>query len=186
MDQRTRMWKTLGCLVVAMSGTVAMLDWMDPVRPPLTPQIPLNELFQLAHRAVTSDVVIRRDRWADVDVVPARTLQGRMLTATSAGPAWHFLVDADGYPASGGRWRAQEAVADAPGTVRILVAGGSGDLPMTAQQLTCVRALIMALSDVAGSGETSLPVHLHESFAELYGPTLVTDLHALRVGQTSG
>lgn len=186
MDQRTRMWKTLGYLVAAMSGTVAMLDWMDPVRPPLVAQIPLDEVLQLAHRAVTSDVVIRRDRWADVDVVPARTIQGRMLAATSAGPAWHFLVDTDGHPAPGGRWRAQEAVADAPGTVRILVAGAGGDLPMTAQQLTCVRALVMALSDVAGSGKTSLPVHLDESFAEFYGPPLLTDRHALRVGQTSG
>ncbi|MHC4698901.1 MAG: hypothetical protein ACYTFA_19400, partial [Planctomycetota bacterium] len=67
MDQRTRMWKTLGCLAAAMSGTAALLGWMNPSPSPGTLILSPNEIARLAQWAVTDGVVVRNHRWVDVE-----------------------------------------------------------------------------------------------------------------------
>lgn len=171
MDHRTRMWKTLGCLAAAMSGTAALLGWMNPTRPHSAVILGPDKIVRLAQKAVSDGGVIRGDRWVDVEVAPApaRIAQERMLAATGASSTWHFLVDRYGRPASSRDWRAQKPAPDAPGAVRVLVVRPDGEQAMSAAQWLCVRTLAAALNDPARSDETSLPIRLHDGLARTNG-----------------
>lgn len=162
------MWKTLGCLAAAMSGTTVLLDWMAPVHDLSSRTMTSHQLVGLVRRAVSEGVVINSKRWVELEVAsgPAGILQGRMLTATGSGEVWHFLVDRDGIPQRGRHWRLQKPVPDSPGTVRVLVEQSVTGHELTAEQWACIRALAAALSGATGNRTPSLPVRMDRSIAE--------------------
>lgn len=151
MDQRARMFKTLGCLVGAMTGTSMLLAWIDPSPPISTDKaIPYDVILRRARSLVTDNVVVLKDRWDNVEVFAgfARTSSAPFLTARSDQGKHHFHIDLEGRASRTSRWPHQEGSADHRRDVRIRVALKSPHQPMSRTQVYCVQALIIALREV--------------------------------------
>ena len=150
MDQRTRMFKTLGCLVGAMTGTSMLLAWIDP-----SPGISTDEarpddfIIRRARSLVTDNVDVLKDRWDNVEVFAgsARRSSAPFLTARSDKGRHHFHIDLEGRASRTSRWPHQVGSAGRRRDVRIRVALKSPHQPMSRTQAHCVRALIIALSE---------------------------------------
>ncbi len=148
MDQRTRMWKTLACLVAAMTSTTLLLGWMDPSQS-LTRAAPSSaEMVHMARTVVDADLGVHLGQWTEIEVVTGRPqpTSRAMLAAGGQSRKCHFFVDRDGCPLRARWWRDQQAPADAPQTVRIEIAQPRGGVISLAQKL-CVRSLIAALNE---------------------------------------
>lgn len=171
MDQQTRMFKTLGCLVGAMTGTAAWLGWIDPSEP-LPPEAPsFDMVLRDAQSLVADDVALHKDRWHAVEILagPATSGTPTFLAATADRSACHFLIDDAGRTARTVRWLRQEASRSSPGTVRIQVARGERRQAMTRTQWRCLQALIAAVRKATATQNTDFPVRLHEEWAKAYG-----------------
>ena len=170
MDQSARVWKTLACLVMAMTGTAAFLGWLDPT-PALPPDaLPYDEITRLARSAVTDEVMIRPERWHDVEIGADTVLSGgRLLSATAGARDRHFYVGHDGSPTRAGEWAKQESLAVSPHTIRIQVERMREDEPMSPAQWACVRVLVSELSEAIASDGQSLPVRLGAGWERVYG-----------------
>jgi hypothetical protein len=170
MDQPARMWKTLACLVAAMTGTAAFLGWLDPSQPPVSNTLPYGELIRLARSAVADGVEIHGGQWREVEIGADSVAAGRpLLSATVDGGEWHFFVGPDGRPVRGDRWRDQRAPAGSPHTVRIQVSRPPDGERISPAQWRCVRALVAVLSEAVSTDVPSLPVRLGEGWAKTYG-----------------
>jgi hypothetical protein len=170
MDQPARVWKTLGCLVMAMTGTAAFLGWLDPT-PALPPDaLPYDEIMRLARSAVTDEVKIRRERWHAVEIGADTVLSGgRLLSATAGARDRHFYVGHDGLPTRAGQWAKQESLAVSPHTIRIQVERLREDQPMSPAQWACVRVLVTTLTEAITPDGPSLPVRLGACWERVYG-----------------
>ncbi len=180
MDQRTRMWKTLACLAIAMGGTSVLLGWMDPVSVGETRVASNSEIASLVQQAVRSDTSVEIDarRWREVEIArrhePAAIaalppLRGSLLAATAstanaASPPvdYHFYVDRFGRTLRTANWRNQKSIGESAGIIRIEVAAPIGDEPLSAAQRYCVESLAQTLSDTLGGDE--LVVHWPEQW----------------------
>ena len=166
MDQRTRMWKTLGCLAIAMGGTSILLGWMDPVSVGEMRVASQSEIASLVQQAVCSDTSVEIDarRWHEVEIgrrhqpsanAALPSVQGSLLAATTANAAlpavdYHFYVDRFGRTLRTANWRNQKTIAESAGIIRIEVAAPIGDEPLSAAQRYCVESLAQTLSDTLG------------------------------------
>ena len=186
MDQQARMWKSLACLVVAMTGTAALLDWIDPSGLPLTAS-PLSKprIAGLAQAAVTDGVVIRPNRWQEIEIAPGPAGLGSgeqpaaFLLAVHAPKAnYHFLVREDGRPWRDVAWSFQRSATGASARLQqaassvIIRVDAVGCVLMhrepttcrkvhpTHAQWLCVEALIATLNDRIRPDSTPLPVGL--------------------------
>lgn len=166
MDTRTRMFRTLGCLVVAMTGSAAWLGWIDPSVPHVAEAPAFDVVLRYARSLVTDNVVIRNNRWHSVEIVagPARAVRPAFLAATSSAAEHHFRVDLNGRASRTTRWSRQEASPGGTDRVRIQVARTKPGQPMSRAQWRCVQALITALSE-----GVVLSVHLGDEWAQTYG-----------------
>ncbi len=159
MEQRTRMFKTLACLVFAMTGTGALLGWMNPSHERITPSLRLDDVVWAAQSAVHNGVTMIPDRWQQVTVsmgegfgAPAN---GRPLTATGVPEDAHFYVDSAGRPVPTRNWRRQDSFAAGPGTIRIWVAHSTPGGPIAKIQWLCAKALIAAINEqITPTGRT--------------------------------
>jgi hypothetical protein len=170
MSQPVRVWKTLACLVAAMTCTSAFLGWLDPSRHLLSDALPEQEIVRLARSAVLDDVVIRGDQWREVEIAASAGTSARpMLSAVADRSDVHFFVGADGRAMRADRWRAQRGLAGAPRTVRVGVFCRVEGEPMTAGQWLCVRELLTALNEVVTPSGYDLPVRLGKGWEAAYG-----------------
>ena len=164
MDQPTRMWKTLGCLVAAMTGTSVFLGWMNPSRRLVGNEPSPNEIHRLARMVIGLDsgIAFHQGRWDDIEVVmaPGPITARSMLAAGKASATYHFQVDRRGRPIRSQRWREQAAVNGLPHTILIQVAPSHEARTLSPAQLLCVRALIATLHEALAPGGSSLPVRL--------------------------
>lgn len=162
MAQRIRMFKTLACLATAMTGTAALLGWMNQSQAFRTEGMSQEQLLQQAQSAVRDDVPIRRGVWTDVTVVtePMALSSGTLLAATGESGDWHFRIDPDGRSWRGASWSDQQFVPGYAHTVRIHVPQVAGD-EMLPDQLFALRALLGMLNEVAARRGTTLPVLIH-------------------------
>ena len=171
MDQRARMWKTLGFLVAAMTGTSVLLGWMDPSPRPVSDAPSPSEIERWARLVVgvESGIDLQTGRWDDIEIVPApgSPAGGSMLAAGHGSTSYHFHVDRRGRPTRAKRWREQAATDGLPHTVRIEVAPLAGAQPLSTVQCFCVRALVAALNDALASGGPSLPVRLPPAWEDV-------------------
>ena len=149
MDQRRRMYKTLGCLAGAMTGTASLLAWIDPSPSIPTPVLSQDELLAAARSLVFDDVTIRPGQWRSVEVVegPATLGPGVALIADADRSECHFYIDDRGEPSRAGRWDRQLAPSDAPHTIRIEVGHDQGRPFPSPAQSNGVQALLEALND---------------------------------------
>ena len=161
MDQRTRMWKTLGCLAIAMIGTSVLLGWMDPIQVGEMRVASKSEIASLVQEAVRSDTSVEIDArmWHEVEIgrrhepsVHGSLLAATASTANAALPSvdYHFYVDRFGRTMRTANWRNQKTIAESAGTIRIEVAAPIGDQPLSAAQRFCVESLARILSETIG------------------------------------
>jgi len=176
---------TLVALVVSMTGTSAVLSWLDPSLPAGFNSLPASDIVALAGQAVTQDVVVDLGRWHEIEVVPDRPHpRSTLLSAVAGRPPltpsnpssvesdqarspwrgevpdqWHFRITPDGRPIQGVSWRDQKRIGDAPNAVRIwLGTAPSGGASITSAQWLCLRALVAAINESTGSGNAPLTV----------------------------
>ncbi|UCE58501.1 MAG: hypothetical protein JSU63_13785 [Phycisphaerales bacterium] len=181
------MFKTLGCLVAATSGTAVLLGWMAPVQPAPAFAISPAELVRLANTAVLEDVPVESHQWIDIKVTTdsAGVFDEGMLAARVSSDAWHFHVDHDGYPSRSRDWSTQRGADEAPGTVRILVSQSHDDHTVSAAQWISIRALVTAINATFSEQGGPLPVRLHEEWAAIHGVTPVTYFEIPPVGPSA-
>jgi hypothetical protein len=183
MDQRARMFKTLGCLIAAMVATSALLGWIDPSQPQQAKAISLEAANALARSVVNEGSVVHGQPWYAIEVTAGRATAaaGTVLTASSRGERCHFLVGLDGLPSRASRWPRQGGgdvgtrqrqgadAARAGLTVRIQVAQQKTGQPMSRAQWHAVCALVSALREKLEADGATLPVYLQEEWAAVYG-----------------
>ncbi|RME36764.1 MAG: hypothetical protein D6788_10905 [Planctomycetota bacterium] len=166
------MFTALGCLAAAMSGTSALLNWMDPSpdRPPVVR--PFETVFREVRSQVGSVVAPSlRQGWQSIAVsAPADSSRGTLLSAVASAPDYHFRVDTDGHLIPTEAWRRQRRLADRPGVVRVVLDHEHPADPMTRAQWDCLRALALALAGgrVSASAD-GVPIRLFEPWATVYG-----------------
>ena len=164
------MFKTLGCLVLAMTGTSTLLGWIDP-SPPLTAETPsYGAVLRAARSLVTADVAASQVEWRKVEILAGGAAPGSttFLAATTDRPRSHFRVDLLGRITRTSRWARQQVFDDAPGTVRIEVAHRREGQAMGRAQWHGVQALVTAVDEAFESPGRGLGVHLQEEWAAVY------------------
>jgi hypothetical protein len=171
MDQQTRMFKTLGCLAIAMLSTSALLGWIDPSQPARASALPRDMAMSLARSAVLEGLVIHGQQWSNIEIAagPAAQTSGQFLTARSERNDCHFLVDLDGRPSRTQRWIRQDGSPGHSSTVTIRVAHVADGEPMSRAQWYGVRALVTALRDARNAEGKPLPIHLRKEWTAVYG-----------------
>ena len=171
MKQRTRMFKTLVCLAAAMTGTSALLGWIDPSPPIQTEILPFEKALGQARALVGADVTISQARWRKIEITAGPPLvdSAAYLTAKADQARYHFHVDLEGQTTRASNWPRQRFFDEQPRTVRVQVACRKAHHPMSRVQWQSVQALIAALHEIAASEGVALPVHLETGWAEVYG-----------------
>ncbi len=164
------MFRTLGGLAVAMTGTAGVLAWMDPSIPLGADSLTYEELSRIAYRLVQDDVRVDARRWREVELVAARLdARGTMLAAAADDGECHFYIDEAGQAVQGRRWRQQTGASHAPHTVRIEIGLGetmpNGGEGMSLQQWQSVQALLQALDTTVGDPGQPLPLRMEPGIA---------------------
>ena len=153
MDQRRRMYKTLGCLAGAMTGTASLLAWIDPSPSIPTAALTHEELLWAARSLVFDSVAIQPAQWRTVEVVEGPSMRGpgMALTAGTDLSESHFYIDDEGRPSRASRWNRQVAPSNAPHTIRIEIAhNDTQTFPSPAQQ-NSVQTLLDALNEAVAA-----------------------------------
>ena len=188
MDQRRRMYKTLGCLAGAMTGTASLLAWIDPSPPTPTPVLSQEELLAAARSLVFDDVTIRPMQWRSVEVVEAPSMRssGVALAADADRNECHFYVDDQGRPSRAGRWDDQLALSDAPHTIRIEVSHNDA-LPFpSAVQSGSVQALLDALEEAVTPAGSTLQIRFPIAARTVHGGSDVPSARISRPASRAG
>jgi len=170
MNQPTRMFNTLCCLVVAMTSASLLLGWVDPSVELPDVVVSVDKLLTQADTSVHQDVQIQTQRWADIEILsgPVQLGGGRLLTASSDDDQPHFYVDLDGNVFRSGKWRTQSPVQHLPNSICIRVASSGNHKPMSVIQWAGVRALVTTLNETITPGGSFLPVFLEDFWSDIY------------------
>lgn len=173
---RTRMFKTLGCLVSAMSVTGVFLSWLAPSADLLPEREQIRRALDRARSAVARSGADRagsphHSAWRGIEIVPGPSTAAAtsLLAARSGQETCHFSVDDAGIADSLPPWQSARSAAHRDGIVRIRVSQTDFDQPMSAAQWLAVRSLIAALSGTTDHLGPSLPIRLHAEWARVYG-----------------
>ncbi len=168
----------LVCLVGAMTGTSALLGWIDPSPAIRAEAPPLETVLRQARSLVTADVVIREAQWRKIEILagPASAGSAAYLTATAYHSTYHFHVDLEGRPTRASGWSYQHSFDEQPRAVRVQVACWKPHQPMSRAQWQSVRALIAELREAIATQGMDLPVCLEQEWAEVYGLEAGTSL----------
>lgn len=163
------MFKTLGCLAAAMTGTAAFLGWLDPSPLVAMDALSVEQIGQWAQSAVADDVSIRAGQWLEVAIAaePAALASGSLLVATADNGDWHFHVGIDGRVWRGQRWNRQESAPGFPHMIRIQAPPVSRVHPLSPRQWCGVRALIASLNETVTTPGSFLPVRLPQGWERM-------------------
>jgi len=167
MDQRARMYRTLGCLAGAMTGTATLLAWINPS--PVLPEEPVRgQIDSLARALVLDRVELRPGQWRDVEILarPTAANAAVMLAAGVDPPEFHFYIDRDGRPSRADRWRHQLPPSNSPHTIRIQVATVGNRPRVSSVQWETVQGLLEAIHDAVAPHRAPLPVHLSAELSQ--------------------
>ena len=134
--RNTRMARTLGCLVAAMTVGALLLDWSQPERAPAAePKTP--GLMSLVGAPMQGAAL--HNPWHSIHNDPQRPTD----TATDKS---HFLIDRTGHLVRTASWEHQRAVG-APGVVRIALLAANRSNEMTPAQWKMTGEVVRALQD---------------------------------------
>ncbi|GJM23663.1 MAG: hypothetical protein DHS20C16_00780 [Phycisphaerae bacterium] len=180
MDERTRMFRVLSSLAVAMVGGGGMLFWLEPesgITITLTPA-------QYAHDAVAACPTLAQ-QWRGVTIVPIEPLsQSRTLTAVGQREDLHFLVMPDGAVVaqklwvSQSNWGTQDRPSD-PSIIRVGMHIQAEGGQIGSDQFEGLRALWTTLNDRIGHSGGAIPLNLKFAGADRYeglGDSISADL----------
>ena len=147
MDQHKRMYKTLGCLAGAMTGTASLLAWIDPS--PSLGTLSQHELAIHARSLVFDDVPLRAGQWRQVDIVegPALHRPGVILAAGGDRSESHFYIDEGGRLFRTHRWDRQLPPSNAPHTIRVGIVQVDARPSLSSAQADSIGALLDALNE---------------------------------------
>ncbi len=169
MDERTRMFRVLSSLALAMVGGGGILFWLEPdsgITFTLTPS-------QYAQKAVSSCPTLTQP-WRGVTIVPIDSVAStRTLTAVGQREDLHFLVMPDGAVVAQSLWLSQsnwdvsDQGTDAP-IIRVgmHVPGEGGKIG--ADQFEGLRALWTTLNDRIGHSGGVIPLNLKFAGADVF------------------
>ena len=161
MNQRRRMFKALGGLCVAMTGTAAGLAWMDPSIPEIETELSAVELSQWADAVVAEDVQLISQAWREVEILADESASGAtMLAASSAPPPAHFHVDQLGRLSRVSYWDQQTPVFGDAYTIRILVSFPGETRRVSRRQWASVQALVHAIETTGVAAYHPVPVRV--------------------------
>ena len=164
------MWKTLVCLVTAMTGTAMFLGWLAPPASHHRSSVTRDEIVQLADAAVWASTRSTTTPWSGVEIgVAPPDVGAALLTATTHGGDAHFCVDVEGRVAPGDWWLDPRAGRAARDTLRIEVARRANSDPITDAQWTAIRAIVTAVGQAGGALDHLPPVRLGEEWEVVYG-----------------
>lgn len=156
------MLKTFACLVASMTCTATLLGWLDPSEPLPDDTHTYQDIIRLARVAVADGVVIRSDRWLDVEIAAdnSSSTVSTLLAARTDSRRRHFLIDSEGKVTRSSRWEDQRGQPPAPHAVRIELAAIDGNGSVSHAQRLSIRALLLAINESLSSDGSVLPVHL--------------------------
>jgi hypothetical protein len=164
------MIKTLSFLALAMTGTSALLAWIDPSPPLPTSSLSSDQLADLGQSLVADGITLREGRWDKIEILAGSPadVTGSYLTATSRSTT-HFLVDLEGHPTRTPNWTRQEAAGGDQNSICIEVARRDDLGGMSRVQWEAVQGLVSALHACGTDGSGHLPVLLQGGWAIAYG-----------------
>lgn len=161
------MFKTLGGLCVAMTGTAAGLAWMDPSIAEIETELSPVELSQWADAVVAEDVQLIARGWREVEIVADESSSsGTMLAAASAPPPAHFHVDQLGRLSRVSYWDQQTPVIGDNYTIRILVSFPRETQRVSRRQWSSVQALVHSIETTGVAAYDPVPVRVGFDLAE--------------------
>lgn len=162
MNSQSRMAKTLGCLVGAMTAGAALLHWIEPSTPPDSTRFAIQLRAQEMRDAVRPDTNSPRSTWQGVII--------RADAESDPTPAAaHFRVTARGDLEPGADWRRQQG--DGPsGFVEVVIdAPRSAGGRLASAQANTLLALLTELRRAYVPADT--PIRIDEqSFADARTP----------------
>lgn len=165
------MFKALGGLCVAMTGTAAGLAWMDPSIPEIETELSPVELSQWADAVVAEDVPLLVRGWRGIEIVADESaLSGTMLAAASAPPPAHFHVDPLGRLSRVAYWDQQAPVIGDSYTIRILVSFPRETQRVSRRQWASVQALVRSIETTGVAAHHPIPVRVAFDLAERPAP----------------
>jgi len=169
MELQTRMFKTLGCLVGAMTTVVLLLSWMDPTKP-ANKSVSAEDLLDYTRSLITAETTVRPNLWNEVEIIAGThaASSGQLLSAFPDREHCHFLVDAEGRAFRMRRWATQQTSPEQPNVIRIEVSQLHSDQPMTVSQSGMVRALTASLSEETVGDGQCLPIRLDKTWSRVY------------------
>jgi len=146
MNQRRRMYRSLGGLSVAMTGTAAVLAWMDPSIPSHEAELSPAELARWADAVVTEDVKLAAGVWGEIEVLADESLTSRaMLAAGLVDSGAHFHVDAFGRLSRTSAWEVQTPADGNRPSIRIVVSLPRETQRLSGRQWSSIQALLRSL-----------------------------------------
>jgi hypothetical protein len=168
----------LGCLAAAMTGTSALLGWMDPSSTSAYER-PLAEILSDARQAVSSRIGVRPSTWRSIEVLagPVAGRSGTLLAASLQTGEFHFQIGLDGRILPTENWIDQGFVSGKPGSVRMEIVRIEREGPMTRAQWDCVRALVTVLRESPTYHAADLPVRLDPVWTDVYGLSPDAQIH---------
>jgi len=174
------MLRTLGTLVVSMTGTAALLNWVAPSASAPKADMPAEVAIAQARTAVATESAAGLALWSRIELEGATsdTPGARALTATADEPGVHFTIDASGRCYSSDSWRTQAFTAGSSAEIHIRLLQGSIGEPMSQSQWTAVRAIVSELDARLGAeAGDGLPVFLEPDLAAVYGLASDVSIH---------
>jgi len=161
------MFKALGGLCVAMTGTAAGLAWMDPSIAEFENELSPIELSQWADAVVAEDVQLIARGWREIEIIADESSAGgTMLAAASAPPPAHFHVDPLGRLSRVVYWDQQAPVIEDCYTIRILVAFPRETQRVSRRQWASVQALVRSIETTGVAAYHPVPVRVGFDLAE--------------------
>ena len=170
MNLRTRMFTTLGCLILAMSGTSALLGWIDPSNPQDPIERPFSQVLADVQTLVWESLDPQHSDWQRLAVIgePPAANRTTLLAAIAGEADSHFRVAMDGGLTRTGVWIDQGVFAPDSRDVRVSLARRDAESPMTRAQWNTVRALAISLEATRAPSSPGFPVFLRAPWSAIY------------------
>lgn len=142
-----------------MTGTAALLGWIDPTNGLLSGSPAADEIMVQAKEAVSANVQVDPRRWTRIEIISQPAVDSRALTATTSSvPDSHFMVDSAGRIARGDAWVEQLHAVSAPGVVRVILEQADASVGVAPAQALALDEIIANLHIAVAAGGRKMPV----------------------------
>lgn len=148
---------TLACLVVSMTGTAALLGWIDPSGSALA--VPLTAGEMAGARGVLDGIDFRPEQWTGVDVILCRRSGATWNDPTDDLPLSHLYVDEAGRLYHHELWSLQSPASKHSKSIVIVVCLGRHESSMNGVQQGSLSSVFAEMDGAIQSlGADPLPI----------------------------